>query len=70
MESQFLKHQETVFETGLALLGIGLLAGLGLLVFGRALGRAQHGRRHAEPAPAAGMIAPERHQHVATVAAR
>ncbi len=65
-----MKDRETVFEWGVLLLGVGLAAGLGIVVFGRAMGGTRRGRRHAEQPPQAGSIGAERHQHIATVAAR
>ncbi len=62
--------QETWLEIGFALFGLGILAGIVALVYGRARGSTRRGRRHAEQPPQAGSIGAERHQHIATVAAR
>ncbi len=63
-------NRESALEIGLGLLAAGLLAAAAVLIFGRASGGAHRGHRRSEPAPAAGSVAPERHQHTSTVSAR
>lgn len=57
--------REAWAETGLALLGLGVLGGLLALVLGRLSGDAQRGSRHAEAPPAPGNVPDARHQNIA-----
>ena len=59
-------EQEEVLEAGFVALAASVLAGLGVLVFGRLAGDARRARRHAEHAPSAGSVPRERHQHYAS----
>ncbi len=61
--------QETWLEIGFALFGLGILAGIVALVYGRARGSTRRGERHAENPPA-GNVSGERHRNIQTVAAR
>jgi hypothetical protein len=65
-----LRDQEALLELGLVLLVAGLAAGASFWLAGRAWGHGWHARRHAAGAPPAGKIAPIRHQHIGSVAAR
>ena len=58
--------RENVLEAGFILFGAGVMAGLGLLIAGRLVGRSQRQHRHGEPAPRPGLIPSERHQQLAT----
>ncbi len=58
--------QEAALETGFALLVVGFMTGLAVLVFGRVMGGAQRGKRHAEGAPSLGSVPPERHQNLSS----
>ncbi len=64
------KEPETLLEAGLALFGLGLLAGIGVLVAGRSAGGMQHARRRARQAPQPGSVGPSRHQNVRAASAR
>ncbi len=59
-----------IWEAGLVVLALGIAVGLGTLVLGRALRFGEARRSYAEPLPVAGSVGIERHQHIATVAAR
>ncbi len=61
---------EMLLEAGFVLFGIGLLGGLGILVFGRTRGKAHHYQQRAQSAPAPGSLPATRHQNINTVAAR
>ncbi len=65
-----LKDQEAIFELGLVLLAASIVAAGAFWIAGRAWGRGQRGQRYAAEPPEAGRIAPQRHQHISTVAAR
>ncbi len=65
-----LKEPETWLEAGLLTLGLGLLAGLGVLVFGRSAGGVRHQRGRAQAAPTPGSLRPGRHQNVQANSAR
>ncbi len=62
--------REVWLEAGFVLFGLGLLGGLGMLLLGRAKGKAQHHERRAQGAPAPGSVSDQRHRNIATVAAR
>ncbi len=62
--------REALLEAGIILLAVGLVAGAGFLLLSNAAGNAANGRRQAQGAPAAGSVAPSRHAHVSTAAAR
>lgn len=68
--SDWLGHQESWVEIGLAAFGAVLLAGIGFLLVGRIAGRSQTGSRAAEPPPPPGSVPDERHQHTAVAATR
>ncbi len=69
-EESKLRDQEAIFELGLILLAISMVAAGAFWIAGRAWGRGRRGQRYAAKPPEAGAIAPQRHQHIATVAAR
>jgi hypothetical protein len=54
---------ELMLEMGLVGVALGILGGLGVLVFGRLAGDTRRGARHAASPPSAGSVPPERHQH-------
>jgi hypothetical protein len=60
-----LPDHETWLEAGLAVLGLGVLAGLIALLVGRLGGDAGRSARHAEQAPTAGSVPDQRHQNIA-----
>ncbi len=62
--------REAVFEWGVVIMAAGLVAGLGILFLGGALGRGREGRGRTQHPPAVGTVSSERHQHISTVAAR
>ncbi len=70
MEGRLLKGQETAFEAGILILGLGIAAALGVLIAGQSLSTGQGRTRRAEPRPQPGAVRPERHQHISTVASR
>ncbi len=65
-----LPGHEAWLEAGLVLFAAGLLVGLGVLAFGKVAGSAEHGAQHARPAPSAGSVPEQRHQHISSNAAR
>ncbi|HET8655286.1 MAG TPA: hypothetical protein VFL93_07205 [Longimicrobiaceae bacterium] len=62
--------ETALLEAGLAAALALLVAGAGMLVFGRIAGGARRSRRRHEGPPAAGSVPDERHQHTATVSSR
>jgi hypothetical protein len=65
-----MRGRETWLEVGIALFFVGLLVGLGVIMFGRVSGGAQHARQHGRSAPDAGSVPEHRHQHISSNAAR
>lgn len=65
-----MKDQEAVLEIGFLIAGLGMVAALGVWLFGQVTSASQRAARYAEEPPAAGTIEAERHQHISTVAAR
>ncbi len=65
-----IRDQETWLEIGLLVLGLGILAGIVVVMYGRARGGTRQGERRAQNPPAAGSLSGERHQNIQTVAAR
>ena len=70
LEDRLLKGQETAFEAGFVILGLGLAAALGVLIAGQSLSTGQGRTRRGRAASAARRGDAERHQHISTVAAR
>jgi hypothetical protein len=66
MTKRFNGDRELVLELGLIGAGLGVLGGLALLLVGRIAGDAQRRGRHAEDAPSAGSVPPERHQNLSS----
>ncbi len=64
------RNQEIFLEIGFALFGLGILAGIVALVYGRARGGTRHGERRAQNPPTEGNVSGERHRNIQTVAAR
>ncbi len=62
--------REMALEVGLGLFAFGLLAGVAVLILGKAAGGAQHGRQRARGAPERGSMPQERNRNIGTVAAR
>ena len=65
-----LPSSETLLEIGIVATAVGLIAGLGLLLSGWAIGGAHRGKGHRQNAPASGDIPASRHQHTSSVSAR
>jgi hypothetical protein len=61
---------ETWLELGFAIFGMGLLAGIIAVGYGRAKGRVTHSSRRTQKLPAAGSVSGERHRNIQTTAAR
>ncbi len=64
------QDQETLFEIGLFVSGLGLVSGLAALVLGHARERMRSGEHRAQNPPAKGSVPGERHCNIQTVAAR
>ncbi len=62
--------QETVLEIGLLALGLGILGGIGAVLYGRVRRSAWLGDGRAQNPPPPGSVSGERHQNIQTVAAR
>jgi hypothetical protein len=61
---------ELLLEAGMLAFAAGLAVGLGALLMGRATGNARRAARRAEGPPSWGSVSSQRHQNIATAAAR
>lgn len=57
-------------EVGLVALALGVAAGIGVLMFGRASSASTQAQRHGDAPPSPHSVSSERHRNIQTVSAR
>ncbi len=62
--------RESWLEAGLLVLAAGILAGVGLLVYGKTMGTVNHTHKRRQAAPAPGSVSQKRHENIGSNAAR